>query len=58
MERRVKTYEVKLKLVTDVTLNELQDLKFWEDQSHSDCSPFFLVTEIDKVEEGDEVEGY
>ena len=54
----MKTYEVKLKLVTDVTLNELQDLKFWEDQSHSDCSPFFLVTEIDKVEEGKEVEGY
>jgi hypothetical protein len=51
MEDWLKEYVVTVKLQTDVKLEALRTLKFWEGQTHSDCSPFFLVTEVMKIEE-------
>jgi hypothetical protein len=46
-----KEYVVTVRVHTDVGLDNVKSLKFWEEQSHSDESPYFLITEIIKVDE-------
>ena len=44
------SFKVELILETDVDYESLKDLKWWENQTHSDESPYFLVTKILNVE--------
>jgi len=44
------SYRVELILNTDVDIECLKDLKWWEDYTHTDESPYFLITNIIAVE--------
>ena len=43
------SYRVELVLETDESIDCLKDLKWWEDLTHTDENPYFLVTKVVKV---------
>lgn len=50
----IRKRRVELELETDADDESLRSLKWWENQTHSDEFPYFLVTKILNIRDGEE----